>query len=173
MLGRGGFIWMPPLENWMLRFRSHLARSISRCLNNTNSNFAFHNSPGCMIHPNPALEIDSRFLILDSLDLMSQRHVPLLQVFFLDQPLRHGFRVANWTALAAREHRKTHDVEQTEKMTPLITCAASFGYQVSQLVYGVNIFDSDYGVQIDSVEQPIKSNSVGPGTRVSSSDFCL
>ena len=30
-------------------------------------------------------------------------------------------------------------------------------------VFGVNIFDLDLGVQIDSVKQPIKSNSVGSG----------
>ena len=29
--------------------------------------------------------------------------------------------------------------------------------------FGVNEFDLDFGVQIDSVEQPIKSNSVGSG----------
>ena len=41
---------------------------------------------------------------------------PLLQVFFLHLPLRHGFKVFNFTEMAAREHRKTHDVEQTVKM---------------------------------------------------------
>ena len=29
--------------------------------------------------------------------------------------------------------------------------------------FGVNIFDLDLGVQINSIEQPIKSNSVGSG----------
>ena len=29
--------------------------------------------------------------------------------------------------------------------------------------FGVNIFDLDLWFQVDSVEQPIKSNSVGPG----------
>ena len=31
------------------------------------------------------------------------------------------------------------------------------------MVFGVNVFDLDLGVQIDSIEQPIKSNSVGSG----------
>ena len=31
------------------------------------------------------------------------------------------------------------------------------------MVFGVNVFDLDLGVQIDSIKQPIKSNSVGSG----------
>ena len=30
-----------------------------------------------------------------------------------------------------------------------------------ELVFGVDVFDLDFGVQINSIEQPIKSNSVG------------
>ena len=36
----------------------------------------------------------------------------------------------------------------------------SFGQDVSELVFGVNKFDLDFGFQVDSVKQPIKSNSV-------------
>ena len=32
-----------------------------------------------------------------------------------------------------------------------------------ELVFGVDVFDLDLGIQIDSIEQPIKSNSVGSG----------
>ena len=32
-----------------------------------------------------------------------------------------------------------------------------------ELVFGVDVFDVDFGVQINSIEQPIKSNSVGSG----------
>ena len=55
------------------------------------------------------------------------------------------------------------DVEQTQKMIPFITCEISFCQYVCELVLGVTIFDLDFGVQINSIEQPIKSNSVGPG----------
>ena len=55
------------------------------------------------------------------------------------------------------------NVEQTEKMIPLITCEVSLGLHVCELVFGVNEFDLDFGVQINSIEQPIKSNSVGSG----------
>ena len=55
------------------------------------------------------------------------------------------------------------DVEQTQKMIPFITCEFSLGQFVSELVFGVNVFDLDFGVQIDSIEQLIKSNSVGSG----------
>ena len=34
---------------------------------------------------------------------------------------------------------------------------------VCELVFGVNVFDLDLGVQINSIKQPIKSNSVGSG----------
>ena len=38
-----------------------------------------------------------------------------------------------------------------------------FGQYVCELVFGVNVFDLDLWVQIDSIKQPIKSNSVGSG----------
>ena len=55
------------------------------------------------------------------------------------------------------------DVEQTQNMVPFITCEISLCKCVSELVFGVNVFDLDFGVQINSIEQPIKSNSVGSG----------
>ena len=55
------------------------------------------------------------------------------------------------------------NVEQTQKMIPLITCEISLCQYVCELVLGVNVFDLDLGVQIDSINQPIKSNSVGSG----------
>ena len=55
------------------------------------------------------------------------------------------------------------DVEQTQKMIPFITCEISLCQHVCELVLGVNIFDFDFGVLFDSIEQPIKSNSVGSG----------
>ena len=61
--------------------------------------------------------------------------------------------------MAARTCRKAHDVEQTQKVIPLNSPETSFGQNVSKLVFGVNIFDTDLGFQFDSVK-PIKSNSV-------------
>ena len=55
------------------------------------------------------------------------------------------------------------DVEQTQKMIPFITCEISLCQYVCELVFGVNVFDLDFGVQIDSIKQPINSNSVGSG----------
>ena len=57
--------------------------------------------------------------------------------------------------MAAKKHREKQDVEQTKKMVPFITREITFGQHVSKLVLGVNIFDLDFGVQIDSVKQPI------------------
>ena len=42
-------------------------------------------------------------------------------------------------------------------------CFHSSRQYVCELVLGVNVFDLGLGVQIDSIKQPIKSNSVGPG----------
>ena len=56
------------------------------------------------------------------------------------------------------------DVEHIQKMIPLITCEMSplsICLRVGSL--GVNVFDLDLGVQIDSIKQPIKRNSVGSG----------
>ena len=55
------------------------------------------------------------------------------------------------------------DVEQTQKMIPFITCEISLCQFVCELVLGVDVFDLDLGVQNDSIKQPIKRNSVGPG----------
>ena len=55
------------------------------------------------------------------------------------------------------------NVKQTQKMIPFITCEFSLNQYVCEWVLGVNVFDLDLGVQFDSVKQPIKSNSVGPG----------
>ena len=55
------------------------------------------------------------------------------------------------------------DIEQTQLMIPFVTCEISFGQYVCELVLGVDVFDLDFWVQIDSIEQPIKSNSVDSG----------
>ena len=43
--------------------------------------------------------------------------------------------------MAAREHRKIHDVKQPEQMIPLITGDIAFRQHVCELVFGVKIFD--------------------------------
>ena len=55
------------------------------------------------------------------------------------------------------------DVKQTQKMVPFITCEVSLGQYVCELVFSVDVLDLDFWVQIDSIEQPIKRNSVGSG----------
>ena len=44
------------------------------------------------------------------------------------------------------------NVEQTQKMIPLITCEISLGQYIGKLVFGVNVINLDFGVQIDSIE---------------------
>ena len=55
------------------------------------------------------------------------------------------------------------NVKQAQQMIPLITRETSFGQNVSKLVFGVDVFDLDLGIQINSIKQPIKCNSVSPG----------
>ena len=55
------------------------------------------------------------------------------------------------------------DIEQTLKMIQFVTCEISLGWNVGKLVFGIDVLDLDFGVQVESVESPIKSNSVGPG----------
>ena len=72
-------------------------------------------------------------------------------------------RKRTFEEMAARICRKAHDIEQTQKVIPLIARETSFGQNVRELVFGVNIFDLDLGFQVDPVKQPVKSNSVGSG----------
>ena len=44
------------------------------------------------------------------------------------------------------------DVKQTQKMIPLVTCEVSIGQHLCELVFGVNVFVLDFGVQIDSIK---------------------
>ena len=55
------------------------------------------------------------------------------------------------------------NVKQTQKTIPFVTCEISLRQYVGKLVFGVDVLDLDFGVQVDSIEQPIKSNSVSPG----------
>ena len=55
------------------------------------------------------------------------------------------------------------DVEQTEKMVPLITCEVPFSQDVCELFFGVDVLDLNIRIQLNSVKQPVLSNSVGSG----------
>ena len=55
------------------------------------------------------------------------------------------------------------DVKQMEKTILLITSEVSLRQCVCELVFGVDVFDLNLLVQIASVKQPVKSNSVGSG----------
>ena len=41
-------------------------------------------------------------------------------------------------------------LNKQQKMIPFITCEVSLGQYVCELFFGVNVFDLDLGVQIDS-----------------------
>ena len=55
------------------------------------------------------------------------------------------------------------DIKQGQQMIPFITCEIPLDQCVCELVFGVDVFDLDFGVQINLIEQPIKSNSVSSG----------
>ena len=54
------------------------------------------------------------------------------------------------------------NIEQTQQMVPFITCELFLGKNVDKWVLGVDVFDLDYGVHSDSIDQRIKRNSVDP-----------
>ena len=63
--------------------------------------------------------------------------------------LWHGTLLSVWKKeMAARDHREIHDIQQTKKIVPLITCEITFAQNVSELVLGVNIFDLDLGSKL-------------------------
>ena len=53
------------------------------------------------------------------------------------------------------------DIKQGQQMIPFITCEIPLCQDVCELVLGVDVFDFDFGDQINSIEQPVKSNSRG------------
>ena len=55
------------------------------------------------------------------------------------------------------------NIEQGQQMIPFITCEIPLCQDVCKLILGVDVFDLDFWIQINSIEQPIKSNSVGFG----------
>ena len=77
-----------------------------------------------------------------------------LHLIFL-RSFRHHFGTLCRTEMA--------HVKQTQKMVPFFTCDISLGQHVCELVFGIDVLDLDFWVQIDSIEQPIESNSVGSG----------
>ena len=58
---------------------------------------------------------------------------------------------------------KMANIKQGQQMIPFITCEIPLCQDVCELVFGDHVFDLDLGIQINSIEQPIKSNSVSSG----------
>ena len=46
--------------------------------------------------------------------------------------------------MATTKHRETHYIEETQEVIPFIFRESSFGQNVSELVFGVNILDLDF-----------------------------
>ena len=71
----------------------------------------------------------------------------------------------SWILLKSLRHCRTEmaNFKQAQQMIPLITCEVSFSQNVSELIFGVEVFDLDLGVHINSIKQPIKCNSLGSG----------
>ena len=87
-----------------------------------------------------------------------------LSAFDFATILSHRFGAAGQAdILSAAERPEMANVQQIKKIVPLITCEIPFCQHVRKLVFGVDILDLNLGFQINSVKQPIKSNSVGSG----------
>ena len=79
-------------------------------------------------------------------------HNSFFSFFFLHH-FRHRFRAADRAEIA--------NVEQMEKVIPLITREIVLCQYVCDLFFGVNVFDLDLWIEIHSVKYSIKRNSVG------------
>ena len=55
------------------------------------------------------------------------------------------------------------NIQQGQQMIPFFTCEIPFCQDVCKLILGVDVFDLNLRVKIDSIEQPIKSNSMSSG----------
>ena len=55
------------------------------------------------------------------------------------------------------------DIDTGQQMIPLMTCEIPLCQDVCELVLGVDVFHLNPRVKIDSIEQPIKSNSMSSG----------
>ena len=94
----------------------------------------------------------------------TQKNRILFNNNFHDDKIR--FRIC-WiipkTAEIVRINFGGNGAQQTKQVIPVITCEIALGQYVYELVSGVNVYDLDLGVQIDSIKQPIKSNPVASG----------
>ena len=55
------------------------------------------------------------------------------------------------------------NIKQGQQMIPFISCEIPFCQDVCKLVLGVDVFDFNLRVKNNSIEQPIKSNSMSSG----------
>ena len=55
------------------------------------------------------------------------------------------------------------NIKQGQQIIPFITCEIPLCQDVCELVFGVDVFDLNLRVKIDSIEQLIKSNSMSSG----------
>ena len=172
-----GFDSDATLENSLLRFHSHLShlsRLVSQCRNDVNSGHCIARIPE--LFETPESSVGDRFAIFDpkliiGFDFATTRSLGLPSCCPFDMILDLSIDLK----MTAGKDRKTHNVEHTEKVVPFIMSEVAFGQQVSKsFFFGVSRFDLDLWVQVDSIKQPIKRNSVGSGhvshRRTSASD---
>ena len=53
------------------------------------------------------------------------------------------------------------DVEQMKKIVSLITCEITFGQHACEFMFGIFVSNLNFIIKINTVKQPIQSNSVG------------
>ena len=88
-----------------------------------------------------------------------QRRLRLCHNSFFSFSFLHHFR----HCLRAAGRAEIANVEHMEKMVRFIRCEIALGQYVSEFVFGVDVFDLDFGIEIYSIKQPVKCNSVSPG----------
>ena len=82
--------------------------------------------------------------------------------FWILNPFLHCGATYQAEILGAASGAEMADIKQMKKIVPIITSEIPFSQHVCELVFGVNVTDLNFWVQINPVKQSIQSNSVGP-----------
>ena len=88
------------------------------------------------------------------------RHTSFFSLLFV-----HPFRHLLWASyqagiLSAASRAVMADVELVKKILPSVTCEITFGQDVCEWMFGINVSTLYFRVKIYPAKQPIQSNSV-------------
>ena len=82
--------------------------------------------------------------------------------FLFLHPFRHRFGAAYQAGiLSAASSAEMAGVEHMKKIVPFVTCKITVRHNVCELMFGINVSNRNFRIEINPVKHPIQSNSVG------------